>query len=211
METIIKQLHWRYAVKKYDSTKKLAMEQVQLLKDVIQLAPSSFGLQPFGVVFVEDPKTREKLRQASFNQSQITDASALVVFAIENRIDEAYIDEYFVRLCQVRKLPLEGGLQKHRDSIVASVLRNGPDELRAWSTHQAYLTLGFMLFAAAELGIDANPMEGFNAAGYDEILGLQELGLSAVVIAAIGYRHPEDFFQRQLKVRKGADQLFIQR
>lgn len=211
MDTIIKQLHWRYAVKQYDNTQKAGHDQLQLLKDAIQLAPSSFGLQPFRVLFVEDPDTREKLRQASFNQSQITDASCLVVFAIENTIDEELVNKYFKHLCQVRNMHLEGGLLKHHDSVVNSINRKTAEEKKAWATHQAYLALGVLLVAAAASGIDANPMEGFISMAYNDILGLTDMGLNAVVIAAVGYRHPDDFFQRLPKVRKPAEELFIQR
>jgi nitroreductase len=211
MDTIIKQLHWRYAVKQYDNTQKVGQHQLQLLKDAIQLAPSSFGLQPFRVLFVEDPDTREKLRQGSFNQSQITDASCLVVFAIENTINEELVDKYFTHLCQVWRIDLEGGLLKHRDSVVNSINRKTAGEKKAWATHQTYLALGFLLVAAAALGIDANPMEGFISASYNDILGLKDMGLDAVVIAAVGHRHPDDFFQRLPKVRKPAEELFIQR
>jgi nitroreductase/dihydropteridine reductase len=211
MDTLIKQLHWRYAVKQYDNNQKVADDQLELLKNVISLAPSSFGLQPFRVVLVEDTKTREKLRQASFNQSQITDASCLIVFAIENVIDEEFVDLYFKRLCQIRNQPPEGDIIKHRDAVVNFINHKTTEEKKAWATHQAYIALGFLLVAAAELGIDANPMEGFMASMYDDILGLRDIGLNAVVIAAIGHRHPDDFFQRLAKVRKPAEELFIQR
>lgn len=207
---MMNQLNWRYAVKQYDNARKVGHDQLQLLKDAIRLAPSSFGLQPFRVIFVEDPDTREKLKQASFNQSQITDASCLIVFAIENSIDEKLVDKYFKHLCLVRSQLLEGGLRKHRDSVVNSINHKTAEEKKAWATHQAYLALGFLLVAAAELGIDANPMEGFINASYDDILGLKNMGLNAVVIAAVGYRHPDDFFQRLPKVRKPAEELFIQ-
>src|SRR6187399_3342970 len=128
METMIKQLHWRYAVKQYDNTRKVDLQQLQLLKDAIRLAPSSFGLQPFRVVFVEDPGIREKLRQASFNQSQITDASCLVVFAIENTIDEQYVNKYFAHLCQVRNRQPDEGLSKHLASVVKAINRKTAEE-----------------------------------------------------------------------------------
>lgn len=208
MKNIIEHLKWRYAVKKYDTAKKLDKNQIDLLQEIIRLSPSSHGLQPYRILFIEDEATRINLRAASYNQSQITDASHLIVFAIENTIDEAFVDAYFENVCRTRNIKLEGDLLHHRNSVAGSVNRMSPDEKGIWATNQTYLALGNLLTAAAQLEIDANPMEGFMPGKYDEILGLSEKGLSSVVIAAVGFRHKEDFFQHFIKVRKPSQKLF---
>lgn len=201
---MIEQLKWRYAVKKYDPPKKISAEQIALLQEAIRLSPSSHGLQPYKVLFISDPLIREQLRAVSFNQAQITDAAQLVVFAIETSID---VDRYFDHVCQVRNVLLEGNLLHHKNNVAASLQMMTLEEQQHWATNQAYIALGNLLFAAAQSGIDANPMEGFAAAKYDEVLGLK--GLHAVVIAGIGYRHEQDHFQRFIKVRKPVEELFI--
>lgn len=209
MKSFNENLQWRYAVKEYDASKKVSVENIAHLKEAIRLAPSSFGLQPFRVLFVENQKVRAKLRQASYNQSQITDASHLIVFAVENKIDENLVDRYFQNLCRTRNLKLEGDLLAHRNSLLGSVSRMTVETKRSWAANQAYLALGFLLFAAALLEIDASPMEGFIPEIYDEILDLPQHGLNSVVIAAIGYRDPKDIFQNFIKVRRPTDEMFI--
>jgi len=209
MENTMEHLNWRYGVKRYDSSKKVQQHDMDKLRDAIRMAPSSFGLQPFKVLFIEDADLRAKLSVASFHQPQVTEASCLIVFAIKTTIDEAFVDSYFANICNTRGVKLEGSLEKHRDSVVHSISRKQNDERLAWATHQAYLALGFLLLAAAELKIDANAMEGFMPSQYDEILGLKQQGLHAVVIAAVGCRHPEDFYQHMAKVRRPKDELFI--
>lgn len=208
MKNIIEQLNWRYAVKKYDASKKVSDQNILLLQEAIKLSPSSHGLQPYKILIITDEEIRAKLRAASYNQSQITDASHLFVFAIENDVDETYVDTYFENLCKTRSIKLEGDLLHHRNSVAGSVNRMSAEVKRIWATNQTYLALSNLLFAAAQLEIDANPMEGFIPGKYDEILGLQKKGLSSVVIAAVGYRHTEDFFQHFIKIRKPDTELF---
>lgn len=193
MSAALESLRWRYAVKSYDKTRKLAPEEIAFLAEAVRLAPSSFGLQPYRVLFIEAAPLRAKLRAASFDQSQITDASHLVVFAIEHQVDEAYIRR------------LVGPARQ--DAVIASIGRKSPEALRDWAARQAYLALGFLLFAAAERRIDANPMEGFVPNRYDEILGLE--GASSVVIAALGHRSEGDRFQHFPKVRRAPEDLFV--
>ena len=209
MKNTQEKLNWRYGVKRYDSAKNVQVEDMEKLREAIRMAPSSFGLQPFKVLFIEDPDMRAKLSVASFHQPQVTEAACIIVFAIETNIDEVFVDAYFANICNTRGVKLEGSLEVHRNSVVGSITHKQAAEKLAWATHQAYLALGFMLLTAAELRIDANAMEGFMPARYDEILGLTQMGLHAVVIAAVGYRHPEDFYQHMIKVRRPEDEIFI--
>ena len=208
MKNIIEQLNWRYAVKKYDTARQVSDQNIILLQEAIRLSPSSHGLQPYRILIINDDAVRAKLRAASYNQSQITDASHLMVFALENNVDEAYVDAYFENLCTTRKVKLEGDLLHHRNSVAGSINRMSDESKIIWATNQTYIALGNLLFAAAQLEIDASPMEGFMPGKYDEILGLKKKGLSSVVVVAIGYRHSEDFFQHFIKVRKPDTELF---
>jgi nitroreductase len=209
MENITSKLNWRYGVKRYDALKKVSPNDIKKLKDAIRLAPSSFGLQPFKVLFIEDADLRNNLSIASYHQPQVTEASCIVVFAIEKNVNEGFVNAYFNNICKTRGIGLEGNLQKHRDSVIASVNRKSAEEKLAWATHQAYLALGFLLLAAADLKIDANAMEGFIPSQYDEILGLADKGLHAVVIAGVGHRHAEDSYQYHTKVRRPENEMFI--
>jgi nitroreductase/dihydropteridine reductase len=211
VNNLLEQMQWRYAVKKYDPTRKLSAESIAQLQGAIQLAPSSHGLQPYSVLIVSDESTRTALRAASHDQPQITEASHLFVFAVDAHIGTTTVDAYFRHLCHERGANMEGRLLDHRNAVVASIERLSPDEKVAWATRQAYLALGVLLSAAAQLGIDANPMEGFMASRYDDLLELSRQGLRTVVIAGVGYRAPDDAFQHFKKVRKAADQLFIHR
>ena len=157
---ILEKLEWRYAVKKFDPQKKLSEEQFQNLLKTLCLAPSSYGLQPWRFVVVKDPKVRARLKEKSWNQSQIVDASHLIVFSCVNTMDDAYVDHYLDRVVQVRggnRSALEGF-----GNVMKSFLKNLSDvERRVWMEKQVYLALGTLLTSCAVLGIDACPLEGF--------------------------------------------------
>jgi nitroreductase len=174
----------------------------------VQQTASSFGLQPYRVLMVQDEAIRAKLLGASWNQTQITDASHLFVFAVENVIDEAYISAYFDNLSATRNIEVAGDILNYKNFVIENVGRMPADHKKEWASKQAYLALGNLLFSASMLQIDVTPMEGFIASQYNEILGLESKGLSAVVVGAIGYRHADDYFQHLKKVRKPINELF---
>ena len=209
MPHIIERLNWRYAVKQYDAARQVSAADITHLRAVLRLAPSSHGLQPYCVLFVTDAAARARLRAASFNQAQVTDASHLLVFAVETQVDAAFVEAYFEQLRRIRQVELVGELRQHKNSVVAAVAWMSAEERLSWATNQSYLALGVLLTGAAQLGIDANPMEGFVASQYDELLGLRAQGLHAVVIAGLGYRHPGDPFQHLPKVRRPEAALFL--
>ena len=206
--SLIAPLNWRYATKKFDSTKKLSSEQLDELLKATQLAPSSVGLQSYKIIVVEDKAIREKLREAANGQSQITDASQLIIFASETRLDEAYIANYIDYVSEKREIVREN-LAGFEQMIKGNVNRLSDEQRIAWSNKQVYIALGVLLTAAAEMGIDACPMEGFNAAQFDEILGLKEKELTTVVLAAVGFRSEDDSYSKLAKVRKPEEELFI--
>ena len=206
--SLIEKLNWRYATKKFDPTKKLSKEQLTHLLKAVQLSPSSAGLQAYKVIVVEDAAIREQLRAAANNQSQLTDASQVVIFASETNLDEAYAKNFIDLVAKTRNIEREN-LAGFEQMIVGNINRLDDTQKLDWSHKQTYIALGVLLTAAAELGIDTCPMEGFNAAKFDEILGLKEKGLTTSVIAAIGFRAEDDMFSKLIKVRKPEEELFI--
>ena len=206
--SLVEKLNWRYATKKFDHTKKLSTEQLSELLAAVRLAPSSIGLQSYKVIVVEDPAVREQLRIAAHGQSQITDASQLIIFASETKLDEAYVKNFIDLVAEKRQTAREN-LAGYEQMIVGNVNRLSEDQRLVWSNKQTYIALGVLLTAAAEMGIDACPMEGFNAAQFDEILGLKEKGLTTAVIAAVGFRSEDDNYSKLVKVRKPEEELFI--
>jgi nitroreductase/dihydropteridine reductase len=206
--SLIEKLNWRYATKKFDHTKKLSAEQLDELLKAVQLSPSSAGLQAYKVIVVEDAAIKEQLRAAANNQAQLTDASQVIIFASETNLDEAYAKNYIDLVAKTRSVERET-LAGFEQMLTGNINRLDDAQKLAWSHKQTYIALGVLLTAAAELGIDACPMEGFNAAKFDEILGLKEKGLTTSVIAAIGFRAEDDMYSKLIKVRKPEEELFI--
>jgi len=208
MNTIISAANWRYATKKFDATKKISDQDFATLKEAIRLTASSFGLQPYKILIIENPELRAQLQPAAWGQSQIADASHLIVFANITNFNEKEIDAYFKNLTETRAIPMES-VQGYADFMKSKVLPLPLETRNNWTAKQAYIALGNLLNGAAELKIDTTPIEGFDPAQFNEILGLDKLGLNATVVAAIGYRHDDDATQYNAKVRKSNEELFI--
>ena len=208
-EQLVNQLHWRYATKRFDPQRKISAEDWAVLEEALVLTPSSFGLQPWKVIVVTDPAVKEKLVPVSWGQRQPADCSHLVVFAIEMNLGEAEIDAFLKRTAEVRNVPLES-LGEYRDMMVGSLVKGMDDATRkAWVERQVYIAVGNFLTSAALLGIDACPMEGIEPGKYNEILGLDKLGLSAIVVAAAGYRAAGDKYATLKKVRFPKEQVIL--
>jgi nitroreductase len=201
-ETIVRQLNWRYATKKFNPARKIAQSDWNVLEHALVQSPSSFGVQPWRFVVVDDPATRAKLREASWGQPQITDASHLVVFAVRRDVSERDVDRYMKRIAEVRGVS-EESLAGFKNAIVGFI--NKPKEsgfdANVWASRQVYIALGTFLTTAAMLGVDACPMEGIDPAAYDRILGLADQGYATLVVATAGYRSEDDAAARSAKVR----------
>jgi nitroreductase len=208
MNTFLDHQNWRYATKKFDAAKKISTEDLNTLKEAIRLSSSSYGLQPYKVIIVENPELRAKIQPAAWGQSQIVDASHLIVFANRTTINDAEIDAFFENISKTRETPLEA-LSGYQGFMKGKIKELSEDAQNTWNSKQTYLALGNLLNAAAELKIDVTPMEGFVPAQVNEILGLDVLGLNASLIATVGYRHTEDATQHLKKVRKSNEELFI--
>ncbi len=208
-ETILEQLNWRYAVKKYDPTRMVSDADWATLEDALTLAPSSFGLQPYKFIVITDQATKEKLGPAAYGQSPITDASHIVVFAYKKTFEEKDVAHFIERIAEVRGQTRES-LAEYESVVSASAKRaRDGGYIETWNSRQPYIALGFLLETAALLGIDATPMEGFDPQAVNAVLGLDDY--SAVAIAAVGYRDAEhDWLAPLPKVRMPKDEL-IQR
>ncbi len=208
MSNFIKDANWRYSTKKFDSSKKVSFSDLNTLKEAIRLSVSSYGLQPYKVLIIENSETRALLQPASWGQSQITDASHVIVFATETNFGIDHIDNYITNLAATRGIS-EESIKGYADFMKMKITELTQEQKDNWTAKQAYLALGNLLNAAAELKIDATPMEGFEPEKYNEILGLKKQNLHAVVVATIGYRHDDDATQNYAKVRKSNEELFI--
>jgi nitroreductase len=208
MSQFNKNANWRYATKKFDTTKKVSAEDLATLKEAIRLSASSYGLQPYKVLIIENPELRAQLQPAAWGQAQIVDASHLLVFANVTDFGDEQIDSYINNVAVTRGLPTDA-LQGYSDFMKSKISTLPLENRNVWTSKQTYIALSNLLNAAAELNIDVTPMEGFEPAKFNEILGLDKLGLNAAVVATIGYRHEEDDTQHYAKVRKSNDDLFL--
>ena len=198
---IIDSLNWRYATKKFDSSRKLSLEQVNVLKDAFNLTASSYGLQPIKLVVISNQELKNKLLESSMNQQQVVQCSHLLVICVETEIDEAYIETYFKRVIDIRQTPPDI-LESFKKSIINEFNDMSNSSILSWSKNQAYLALGNLLTVCSVESIDSCPMEGFSPEKYDDILDLKSKNLKSVLVMPIGYRSKDDKFSSLEKVRK---------
>jgi len=193
-------LRFRYATKAFDPARKIPAETWNAIEKSLVLAPSSFGLQPWKFLVIDAAEIREKLKAASWNQPQLTDASHLVVLTARTDLTQADIDSWIARLSEIQGTPIEAlaGLSGMISSFSSAMT---PAEKQAWNTRQVYIALGQLMTSAAVLGIDSCPLEGISPADYDTILGLSGTGYATAVACALGYRSPEDKYAVAPKAR----------
>lgn len=199
---LLEALDWRYATKVFDPTRKIPADMWQALEQALVLTPTSYGLQPYQFLVINDPAKRAELLPHSWGQKQVVDASHFVVFTAKTKTTEADVDKLIRRTVEIRKLPAPEALGAYRFMMLGDVV-NGPRSKIAheWATRQTYIALGNLMTCAAILGVDACPMEGFVPAEYDRILNLNGSGYAAVVACALGYRSPDDKYANLAKVR----------
>jgi nitroreductase len=204
----LSKLNWRYAVKGFDATKKIPADQLENLLEALRLAPSSYGLQPWKFVVVENVELREKLKAASWGQGQTTDASHLLVLCRKESVDQAEIDRFIQTTASERGQELTE-LDAYKKMMEGGILSMDAARQEVWASKQVYLALGVLLSACASADIDACPMEGFDSAQYDQILDLPGKGLRSVVVCAVGYRSADDKYAMAKKVRYPKDEVIV--
>ncbi len=208
MRDIIENLEWRYAVKRFDDTKILSQEKLEVLKKAFNLTATSYGLQPIKLVVLSDKEIQHKLVPFSYDQQQVGQASHLLILCIETKVDSSYIGSYFERIKQVRGTSDEV-LDPFRKALVDDFSRKKHAEIEQWAINQAYLALGNLLTICAMERIDACPMEGFIPKEYDRLLELGDKGLRSVLVLPVGFRAGDDMFQDFKKVRRPMDDSII--
>jgi nitroreductase len=208
-QEILEKLQWRYAVKKFDPSKKISEADWFILEESLRLAPSSYGLQPWKFIVVQDPKIRAALTPVSWNQTQVEDCSHYVVLATLTKIEVAYVEKVVAKIAQVRELDV-ASLENYKNLMVSDLV-NGPRSaiVQWWSQRQSYIAMGMLMETAALLDIDACPLEGIEPAAYDRILQLEGSGYAAVAAVALGYRSLEDKYQLLKKVRFDCDDVIV--
>ena len=200
-ESLLGRLHWRYATKKFDPAARIPGPVWDALEQSLVLAPSSFGLQPWKFLVVDNPATRAALEPKSWGQKQVTEADRFVVFTVKTGIDEAHVDHFLASQVAIRGGTVEA-LSGYRGLIVSSLKgAAATGRLDNWQTHQVYIALGQFMAAAAMLAVDTCPMEGLDPSAYDQVLGLAGTGYRTVVACAAGYRSAEDKYATMPKVR----------
>lgn len=205
---IIDSLKWRYATKKFDTEKYVSDDKLAILKEAFTLTATSYGLQPVKLVIVSNKELQKELVSHSYNQEQVAQASHLLVICIENIVDEAYIRAHFENEKNIRGTN-DTVLDSFRSYLIESFSTKKSSEIKEWSTKQAYITLGNLLTVCALEKIDSCPMEGFFPEKYDELLNLNNKGLSSVLVLPIGYRAKADTFSKFKKVRKSVENNVI--
>jgi nitroreductase len=204
---IIDDLNWRYATKKMDPQRQVSEDAVDRILEAIRLAPTSSGLQPFEVVVVTDPALKEKIRPIAMGQGQIVDCSHLLVFAAWDDYTVDRINMMFDFTNDERGF-LNEGWEAYRKMLLAMYPTRGAEANFQHAARQAYIGLGVALVAAAAERVDSTPMEGFNPAELDDLLGLRERGLRSVCLLPLGYRQADqDWLVGLKKVRRPRDQF----
>jgi nitroreductase / dihydropteridine reductase len=206
--SLLNKLNWRYATKKFDTEKKLTEAQVNNMIEAFRLAPSSYGLQPWKLLLINNKEKREQLKTVSWNQDQVTDASHLFVLCRQNKIDDAYVEKYIQEVGAAKSMTDLTPLDGYKNMMIGNVVPR-PDQ-EAWMAKQVYIALGFMMSVAAEMDIDTCAMEGFDPIEYSKILDLESKGLTACILLPAGYRSADDTTSSAPKVRKSKSDIFIE-
>ena len=208
--SLLDSLKWRYAVKRMNGNK-IPEATMNTILEATKLAPSSFGLTPYNIIVVEDEETRKKLQPHFYNQPQVGESSALVIFATWNSITDKEVAQFMQEIGEERGVPVES-LNDFAGYINGSIKNLTAEQLQIWAAKQTYIALGFALVAAATEEIDATPMEGFKPDAVDEALGLKELGLHSAVAVTLGYRDAaNDYLSGAKKVRRASEKLIIRK
>ncbi|WP_158211206.1 nitroreductase family protein [Myroides phaeus] len=198
---LLNSLQWRYATKRYNSEVKLSDEVVMQIVETARMAPTSSGLQPFEMILIKNQELKEKLVPVAMNQVQVKECSHLLVFAVWDTYTEARIDSVFDNMETIREMA-KGEMNDYKNSLKAHFGSLTEEQQFQHAARQAYIAFGLAIGAAAELKVDASPMEGFHNDQMDEMLGLTAKGLKSVTILALGERdHENDWLAPMKKVR----------
>jgi nitroreductase len=207
--TYIEALNWRYATKKMNG-QEVPQDKLERILEAARLAPTSSGLQPFEVFVITNPELKEKIRAISWNQSMVTECSHLLVFAAWDNYTVERINQMFDLTNEIRGFKNEGW-ESYRQTLLKMYPARDPEVNFQHAARQAYISFGMAITAAAFEKVDATPMEGFDAAALDELLGLKAKNLRSAVMLPLGYREPVgDWLVDLVKVRKPMKQFITE-
>lgn len=205
----------RHTTKAYDPTRKLPPAVLHDLLDVLHHAPSSVNSQPWHFLVAASDDARARIARATqphqpYNTAKITDASHVIVFATRTHIDDAHLEQVIAQETADGRYPTPESREGQRGALhhFVNLHRHTLDDAQHWMQKQTYLALGTLLLAAGVHGVDATPMEGFDAAALDAELGLRERGFTSVVVVALGYGSDANFNADLPKSRLPKEQLF---
>jgi len=200
--TILDDLKWRYACKRFDNTRKIEEHDLQILLESLNLTATSLGMQLLKCVVVENQELKEQLVQHAYGQRQVADCSHVLVLCRYISVDQTAVDEYVSRTATIRNMDVHGDKMQGFKRMIETTMQMPENERVNWMNYQAYIALGNLLTVCASMRIDACPMEGFVPAKVDELLDFKAMGLASVLLCPIGFRHEEDPYASQPKVRK---------
>lgn len=205
---LLESLEWRYATKVFDKNKKVSDTDLADIIEAFRLTPSSFWLQPWKLVVVTDENTRKELLPNSWNQQQIVDASHLLVLTRVENAWEKLVEDYLNNMTQTTGAKRED-LKGYEDMMKWFLNGLSLEQKNAWADRQVMIASGVMMSLLAQKQIDACPIEGFDRAKYNEILSLNEKGLSSVLVLPIGYRDESDKYSSRPKIRFPKEDILI--
>ena len=209
--SLLQHLNWRYATKKMDPSKKVEQAKLDRILEAIRLTPTSSGLQPYQVIVITNQEIKDKIRALSWDQSQVAECSHLLVFAAWDDYTAERINGSFDQTIAERGVGTNERTEAYRNNMLANYPPRGPEVNFQHTAKQTYIALGFALVAAAEEGVDATPMEGFDPAAVDELLGLRAKGLRSVTLLPLGYRDTaNDWLLPLKKVRRARENFIIE-
>ncbi len=209
MNTIIQDLQWRYAVKKFDETKKLNKEQIDLLKNAFNLTPTSYGLQPIRLVMVTDKSLKEQLQAHAYDQIQLTTCSHLLILCSQTDFGTKDIDQ-FIELNIAAMPDKKDYFTTYGETLKSRFKQKTKAEIQRWAADQSFIALGNLIDVCASAQIDSCPMTGFEPEAFDKTLGLTKLGLTAVSLLPVGFRAKDDLHQFDPKVRRPLTEMIVE-
>jgi len=208
MTDIIKDLQWRYAVKKFDKNKKLPVEKIELLKQAFNLTPTSYGLQPVRLVIVSDQEKKNELQKMAYDQAQVSTCSHLLVICSQTDFGDKDIDR-FIELNIAAMPDKKAYFTEYGQTLKERFAQKTPAEIQDWADDQAHIALGNLLTVCAVEKIDSCPMAGFEPEKINDYLGLKEKRLSAVILLPVGIRAEDDLHQFDPKVRRPLKEMIF--
>lgn len=198
-EVIEQAMHWRNATKVFGKDRMVPDDKIDLLLETLRLSPSSIDLQPWKLLVIKNKAVRKQLQVLAMNQPQVTEASHLFLLCSLEILDSAYYE----RLVQLEKQEngQHSSLAIFRSMAMAFLESKDTKEIRHWMAEQVYIALGFLLSGCALMHIDACPIEGFDHAKVNKLLGLHDMGIESRIMVAIGYRPEKAEYSNKPKLR----------